>query len=36
MINIQDIITSTQFAAFIAIIATAVIVVVLKPKSHKR
>ncbi len=35
MMNISQIITSIQFAAAIAIIATAVIVVVLRPKSHK-
>jgi hypothetical protein len=35
MINIGQIFTSIQFAAAIAIVATAVIVVVLRPKSHK-
>lgn len=35
MINIHDIITSTQFAAVIALVATAVIAVALRPKSHK-
>jgi hypothetical protein len=36
MINITDIITSTQFAAVIALVATAVIVVVLRPKSQRQ
>jgi len=35
MINIHDIITSTQFAAVIALVATAVIAIALRPKSHK-
>jgi len=35
MININDIITSTQFAAAIALIATAIIVVVLRPPAPK-
>jgi hypothetical protein len=35
MIDIHQIITSTQFAATIAIIATLLIVVLLKPKSRK-
>jgi len=35
MITIGQIFTSIQFAAAIAIIAPAVIVVVLRPKSHK-
>lgn len=35
MINISGIITSTQFGAIIALIATAIIVFVLRPKSHK-
>ncbi len=35
MINIHDILTSTQFAAVIALVATAVIAIVLRPKSHK-
>jgi hypothetical protein len=35
MINIGQILTSIQFATAIAIVATAVIVVVLRPKSHK-
>lgn len=35
MINITQILTSIQFAAAIAIVATAVIVVALRPKSHK-
>lgn len=34
MINIGQIVTSIQFAAAIAIVATALIVVVLRPKSH--
>jgi len=36
MINMLDIITSTQFAAVIALVATAIIVVGLRPKSHKQ
>ena len=35
MITIHDLITSTQFAATIAIVATLLIVVLLKPKSRK-
>ncbi len=35
MINVVQILTSIQFAAAIAIIATAVIVVALRPKSPK-
>jgi hypothetical protein len=35
MINIQQIIQSTQFAATIALVATLLIVMLLKPKSRK-
>ena len=35
MISIGQLLTSIQFAAAIAIIATAVIVFTLRPKSHK-
>lgn len=35
MINITEIINSTQIAAVIALVATAIIVVGLRPKSHK-
>ena len=35
MININDIITSTQITAVIALVATAVIVVGLRPKSDR-
>jgi hypothetical protein len=35
MINITEIINSTQIAAVIALVATVIIVVGLRPKSHK-
>jgi hypothetical protein len=35
MINLGQLLTSIQFAAAIAIVATAVIIVALRPKSHK-
>lgn len=35
MITIHQIISSTQFGAVIALVATAIIVIALRPRSHK-